>query len=832
MNDATMTMTVPTELRPTDLVLEVQRRRRATAKAKAEVRRRQRRTTALHSAAIIAATVLLACAGKISVDYVRMDRALTSANTLVSDETPESLEQAVTWLSWGLDTDPDAPDGRSMLAFVRAQQAIDGSVSTDEVRAALDGAREGPQTAIARSILAVLEGHPDRAGDMVAELEPDELDTAVLQRALWWVRGQIEVHQLGDPTRIAAAIEAIEASHGAESSWDRTHRVAAALYFRAGRLDEAGARLDEALRLRPADTGVAVDRVLFDAVTRTRLHQTRAKLDTLLQDPSLRPRDAARARLAAGMLALRGGEDNAQTQLNEAYRALHPMDHLARMLALEVALRHHATDLASRWIDSGELPKDVSTAHRAWIALLLDQPSTSLEQLATLPQGPSQVALVQGLALLEQGRNAEAHPFVQYAAHFLPNRPMLWVAQARTDGTLNNAGAAAEKLESIARRHPHTLRVWTGLAEALIAADGGRVPASAEFPLRKALAHEPVPAQAAFLLGLRLRDLSVDDPAKISDAIDSLRRAADLRPWAPTLRETLGLTLADAGDRIEALDLLHSVADAPSTAPGSLLVLAELAAKADRFHDEREQWLESARTRGATVDALLHTQARIDIESTTTEDITRVKGTLEQWLADHPRDIEARLVHVEALRRLGDLDGARASVRAGFRSNRRHPLGRLMLAWAQVEHDAGRDRRAASLAGKGWNNSLHEQRPTNELLDAAKQTIEAWRAVERDGSALLVGRQLTRQVPHRAESWVMRSRTQLATAHPGPACASARRAASLDASFLDAHRALAECSAALGDVQAERTARNDLASLMESAGPEGKTMVASRFSRK
>lgn len=798
-------MTMHPERQPTDLVREVQRRRQTAAEAAQALHRRHRRETILRSAAVVVVALVVGGLGKLTVDTIRVDQVLTTAHQRLVDGTPEDLLLAAVSLEQG----PDDPQAHATLALVRALQAIDGAVPIEAAEVLVAQADDGPEAVVAQGIVAVLRGEFERASAARVEIDPDAPHAPLLRQAQAWVQAGAAVHGLGEPAQLDLALRAIDDARAEASGFDRNVRVAAAVCFRAGRVEEAHQRLEEALGQRPTDLGPKVDQVLYDAVLASDLDAADERARGVLRvGPALAARDASRARLARALIELRRSDDgddgDARAALDRAYGALDPTDHLARVLALEVALSRGAWELAERWVDQGALPELTTRIHRAWIALAKDEVASSLRQLARLPQTHPYVAMVQGLALVEQGRHREASIWLGRAAESFPDRPQLRVAMARTEAAVGDTLLAVERLEAYSRRYPDAARVWTGLAEALArTAEGGHVPDNAESALQRALEQEPYPARAAYMLGLRHQDLAVEDPRKVDEALAMFRKAVELRSWVPEYRETLGRYLAEVGDRDEARRLLEGVADEPSTEPTSLLLLAELAAESAVSlgrppAPEISGWLELAARRGAPADAVIHTHARIALGAGTAEGLVQARSWIEPWLRKHRRDVEARLIHVEALRRSGDIGGARASIRAALRRTRGAPDGRLLLASARVERDAGNERRAVVLAHKGWRQSLRDARPANELLDSAELTIERWHAVDDDGRGRRVARELTRRVPYRAQAWVLRSRVQLEGELAEQACDSARAAVRLEPDLPGALGALAACSTESG----------------------------------
>lgn len=831
----------------TDLVAELYQRKaeaqqaefaRAQQAQQAELarQRKARRRTVITSITLVVILVAAGIAGKLAFDAYRVGTALETAQRHVHEGTPDALANAAASLEHALDIDAEDPAARGTMALVRAQQAIDGATELDAVDAAITGTEGSAELTVATAIAAVLRNDYDGAQTAIAEVEAAGPNAAALRRASAWVRAQIALNELDDPSNLEPAIEVVEAALGEAPGWDRNHRTLAALHFHAGHTDRALELIEQGRELRATDAGLSVDEALYHAVLHRGLGSVETVTTQLLATPTLGEHDAARARLAQAIAAHHDDpDDDTRSGLGEAFDGLPPHDRRARAIALEVALGSGACALAEGWLEGDSMSATTLAIHRAWVDLCEDRVTESLEELAALPQTHPRVARVQALALVEQGRFAEAREWLGRAQEAFPHRPELDVAMARVDAQGKDASKAIERLEALSKDYPDVPRVWTGLAEAKVAATkDGEVPKGAEDALEQALKREAHPALAAYLMGRRLQAVAIDDPRKVPKALEMMRRAVELRSWAPAYRETLGLYLADVGDPDEARTVLESTADAPTTTPATLLRLSELAAQdaAERKQpppSEIATWLALAAQRGAPADAMARTNARIALSSGTSEGVTQARAWISPQLRANPKDLESRLVYIDVLLRTGDLKGARAEARTGLRNTARKREGRLHVALARIELAAGKPRQATGDIYKGWRMVADEPRPANELLEIAAIGIDTWSQIRNYKVPQSIAKGLTRRVPYRAEAWIQRSEVQRKDDEPDKACVSAEKAVSLDDELPEAHLALAECKILLREREAAAKALEKAAEL---TADEAKSKALRRRARK
>ena len=104
----------------------------------------------------------------------------------------------------------------------------------------------------------------------------------------------------------------------------------------------------------------------------------------------------------------------------QAWDELPGWDKLSRTLALEMAMEAGDGERARKWIDEAGLRAPESDIYEAWVKLVEGDIMAALADLAALPQEHPHVALLQGLALVEQNRYAEAQPWLDRADKLLP----------------------------------------------------------------------------------------------------------------------------------------------------------------------------------------------------------------------------------------------------------------------------------------------------------------------------------------------------------------------------------------------------------------------------
>lgn len=786
----------------TDLVAEVHHQH---VEAEQEIVRRRRRRVRRTIVVTILSVALLAglgFAGKLAWDHHRRSRAVDSAHAHLQAATSEDLQSALDDLDESLVVAPGDDESLTMLALVRAHQApLSGDATA--LREALERVPdpEAPAAILARGVAAAVEG--DLAGVQTALDATTELDDErPLRRTRAWLQGVHALARIHELERVPEAIAALEATVS-DDAWVPGHRRLIALQLRAGRLDDARARLQAARSAAPADLGLAVDEALLFAVAAEHEDGVVEVTERLESDERLTPRDRGRARLARALVALREGESgrkNGRASLEAAWDELPAWDLDARDLAIEAALFSGWTERAETWAKSLNLDEEPAAIYRAWIELTEGDVGDSLEQCAKLPQAHPRVAWIQALALVEQGRWAEAGTWIERASAAFPERLTLRVAAARVQAHVADPEAAVEVLEELADDDPGTPRVYTGLGQARLAVAGEKGSTSkAKKALRLALDHEPHPAEAAFLLGTLAERDAADKPAKIDEVIELFDKAAKIDPTTPRYRSNLGRVLAGYGDRARAEEVLRTLPDEPAPAPDDLLLLSRVVIERALRHGEKipredvEGWLTKAAEMGGNPVDLVHERARLELAAGGPEALAQTAANLGALLAQHPKDVSARVMHARALRRLGDLEGARASVREGIRRTLIVLDGRLYIEWAAIEDADGNERRAASLAYKGWRKVVAEPRPADELMILARIVADYWLAIDNTDVPRGVAKALLKRVPTRAEAFAFSARMHHLDGVNDEGCADAKKALELDPELAESHAARAEC---------------------------------------
>lgn len=784
----------------TDLVAEVHNRHVEAAQAAVRNRRRRKVRGVVTTLVTVAVLAGLGFAGKLAWDHHNRDRAVQTARAHLDAGTPGDLEVAAAAIDEGLGVAPGDEESLTLLALVRAHQAALGGDGT-ALREAIDAApdREAHALIAAEGVAAAVDGDIDTVDAVVEKLAAAADDPAIL-RTRAWLQAIAALGRVHDESRIEPAIAALEAVTEGDA-WVPAHRALVALRLRAGRLDAALAHLQTARAAAPGDLGLAVDEALVFAIAGEHEAGVIEVADRLVDDPGLAPRDRGRARLARAIVELRSKDaGSAVDTLERAWTDLPKWDLDARDLAIEAAMFAGDTSRATAWVEELELPDEPAAIYRAWTELGEGHVGESLEHCAKLPQTHPRVAWVQALALVEQGRWEEAGPWIERASAAYPARLELRVAQARVQAHTGDAKKAAEILDEIADDHPGTPRVHTGLGQARLAEAGEDGPTKPVVKaLERALETETRPAEAAFLLGTLAQREVEKKPERVPEVVAMYERAVKIDDSVPRYRTTFGLFLASQGEQARAEEVLRTIVDEPTPTPDALLVLSRVTIeRAIEDGDappkkEIEAWLAKAAEVGAPAAGLTRERARLQLASGDAAALPGVAAELGALLAAAPKDIDARVMHGRALRKLGDLEGARASVRDGIARTLRVLDGRLYIEWAAIDHADGEGRRAASLAYKGWKKVEAEPRPPGELVAHARVVADYWLAIDNTDVPRTIGRELVARAPHRADAFAFSARMSFLDEDAERGCADAKKALELDADLAEAHAAQAEC---------------------------------------
>jgi tetratricopeptide (TPR) repeat protein len=784
----------------TDLVAELHHEHDESIRQLAQRKRAQRRRRVIF---IITGVVLLVVAGvaaKLGFDAYRHARALEAAHEHLDKGTPEDLTAAAADLDRALGIRPQDEEGRALLALVRAHESVI-SGDTAAVHTALEGLDTAPEpeAKLARGMTAALDGDLDAAATILGEL--DAVDGKALRRGRAWLVATLALADPYDDEAVAKGIAALEATVD-EDPWAPGHRFLAALLARAGRMDDALARLTAAREKAASDLGIAADEAVLHALVAQHDDGVVEVTASLIDGAGLSDRARGRAVLARAIVHARRGEDDAQKLRARAWELLPAWDRDSRDLAVTAAFLDGDVETGKKWLDTLDLGDDVVAIYSAWDELLQGDETGALERCAKLDQARPRVAYVQALALAEQQRWAEATPWIDRAETRLGNLVELRVARHRAAAHAGDPKAAIEALDDLADEYPHASRVFTGLGEAHLAqwTDHDKdPPEEATKVLKRALDKEARPAEAAYLLGTIYQHAATAKPSRAGKALEMFAKAVELREGEPRFRIAYGEYLATHGDETVARKVLRPLAEVEPSVGQPLVTLASLEILHARETGKKlpaediEAWLTKAVAGGASADSLVRARVSLALARDPGPVPAAVVAELSALLSANPKDIDSRVLHSETLLRVGDFDTARASLRFGIDKTLKVLDGRLYLAWARVERADKGDRLAASLAYKGWRKAEAEPRPPNELLRFAEETAEMWGDIDNTDVPRTIGQALTKRVPYRAAAWAFRAEAQARDGHGPESCTSADKALELDEKLAASHAARAEC---------------------------------------
>nr|WP_255216184.1 tetratricopeptide repeat protein [Pseudenhygromyxa sp. WMMC2535] len=437
----------------------------------------------------------------------------------------------------------------------------------------------------------------------------------------------------------------------------------------------------------------------------------------------------------------------------------------------------------------------------------------ALEDLAKLPQEHPQVALLQGLALVEQNRWAEAQPWLERADKLLPGRIDVEVARARVEAQVGDPEAAQRKLEALAEEEPFAPRAWTGLGEANLAVawtkpgdeDGQRVrrdepDATALKEARRAfkwaVQRERMPAEAYLQLAEITERKRADDPQLVTEVVDLLAKAVAANPKLPRYAERHALYLAEIGRQVEASEKLEALLDRPGVGYQVPLSLATIALRrfeereVSTLDEDLDRWIELAEERHAPKRDLDLVRGRALLAR---EKPDEALALFQGILATDETDIDARVFQIRALMDKRDRDAALVAVRAGIGALPRNETGRIFLEWAQIMSRGGKRRVAGSHAKTGWSRLSEETGvPIPILLWAADEAIYHLGRDAKPKPAASIGREITALAPTHSDAWVLRANAELRTNRGSDAKASAEKAVELDPNNPRAHDILGQ----------------------------------------
>ncbi|HET6584241.1 MAG TPA: tetratricopeptide repeat protein, partial [Nannocystaceae bacterium] len=731
--------------------------------------------------------------------------------------TADDLRTAAVLYDKSLDRRPGDSIMRAERAMVRAHLWLEFGEDEAAAREALDDApASNPATIIARAALAFGSGDPAAAAAEIAELqEAGDLGDGPVGAEAAWVSSLVEVAEAGDDAeRLGKALEQVDRELVALPGNAALRRIRARLLLQLGKPEDALAELDRARELARAHLGLAADEALFNALLGREWSGVASVADQLLEQGEALPvRDRFNTLLARGVVHVHLGETaEGLARLDEAWAGLPKWDRLAVRLAIETALEAGDAKRARAWLDEAGLPKDETATFGAWAKLVDGDVMAALADLSALPQEDPRVGHLQALALVEQGRFAEAEPWILRTNELLPGRIDIEVAGARVELRVGDAAKLAtakplalRKLQALAEEEPFAPRAWTGLGEAYLLQDDPD-PRKARDALERAIEREPVPAEAMLLLADIWNKKRAADPQSPRKALELLERAVEVNPHLPRYKEQLAYFLADAAQTTRARTLLRELVDEEGIGWRTITKFVQLSAEAGDKKVDYDELLAEAEKLGADPRVVTRERARALLVADDKESVLKAQGQLAALVAQDPKDVEARVLWASTYVRQFDRKEAELAVRRGFPHLPESEHGRLYLAWAEIESRMGKAGVAAPRARSAWLRMLDEDRPASELLVAADLATKLWVRQENKRIATAIAEQLTTRLPYHAEAWTIRARTELATGEAAAARTSADRAIELDPDNPRAHEIRGHCLLRFGQKDKARAA--------------------------
>lgn len=780
----------------------LQLERSVQAKRRAKVRNR-----VLAFVAVVLVLGAVALAVKQLVERRRVETGLSSATEPLAASSVATLEVARTVLESNLEVAAAHPETLGRLALVLTHLHVRGTVSEEDARAAANAAKQAgrPEGPLCEGVLAALAGDFDQARRAYEAAQQSE-DVLILADAAW-LQAVVALGHPYDAAMEDAAVARLEASLE-QRPWAFNLRALATLVARRGDLERALALTQAARELAPEDTGLSIDEAFFKVLKAESVAGALELVDAL--DGAVRGPDAARLSIAKGLAELHEGEPGDGVEaLSDAWKALSPADNDARLHVLEGLLGYGQLSRVRSLRRDVHLGSQADGVVDAWEALVEGRSKEALATLESMPQTLPRVGHLQALALLEQRRYAEAGQWVEFARTRLPDRPDLAVAAARiatvTDG---DRPSALAQLEALADDHPWTYRVWTGLAEARLAALGAEAPEdaareAAHAALRRAIDRETAPAEAAYRLAQELSQRIFDEPEVAGDALAHYKLAAETAPKLGLHRAAYGAFLVQLARAREARAVLIPLTEDPALGAQPLLDVARTSStdallRGTPVDEGVRGWLTEAARRGADPNALELEWARYELARRNPQALEQARTRLAKLVDTLPRNVEVRALYGTSLLSLGELRLAKTSLAEGIRRTLRSLDGRLYVVLARIELAGKQKRRAASLAYKGWRKMVREPGlPVGALLDTAPFVAGLWTDLGQPKAAATIGRGLTLRAPVSPRAWVLRAGIELAGERPGAACTSADKAVELDDALPSGWEVRGDCLMAL-----------------------------------
>ncbi len=759
-----------------------------------DIHRQHRRRLLLRVAKVVGIAAVL---GILVVVFVSLadgrsrGQALDAAQTHALAGGRADLAVAAQVLDGSLLEDPEHGPTLAARAIVAAVQVLEFGADIDEARRwAAQVPEDDANAELVAAFDAFLGGDREAAAAALQRVEePEGLGADYVA----YLRGWIALaNASADPQQLTDAIGIVETELSGRPTHVALGRLLARLLVYAGRADEALPQLDKVRDLARTHMGLAADEALYNAHLGQEPGGVASVADQLLAsgDATLGPRDIAHARLARAVVHVHSGErDQGLAQLRKAWPDLAQWDTLNRQLCVVTALEANAGAQAVAWAKEARLPAAEIAIYQAWATLQTGDVMTALSALADLPQEHPRVAYLQALALVEQGRYAEALPWIERTDQVLPGRIEIEVARARAELHTGNGTVALRKLEALANEEPYAPRAWTGLGQARLAQPDADLRA-VQKAFQRAIDREPVPARAMQGLAHVWQRRAQADPSADSEAkaLALLHKAAEENPNLPEYAEEYGAYLAALAFEPEALARLEPLVGHPATRGETYLLLARL--KIDTgVTDETtiDKLLEEAGERGVSKPALDLLRARRLLAAGSREEVTQAQQMLAIRVAAVPEDIEARQLLAETYVRQHERKTAEQTVRRGLQTLPEDVKGRLYYSWADLEARIGQLRVAAPRSRTAFNRMLAENRPPRELLAAADLAATMWLRQHKDHIALQIVDRLTARLSQHPEAWAIAAHTQLRAGETADARTSAAKALALDEHCALAH---------------------------------------------
>jgi tetratricopeptide (TPR) repeat protein len=772
-----------------------------------DLHRQQRLRVLRRAASITALALVLLLAGlavKFAVDRRARAQSLDLAATAIERGTAQDVAAALQTLEASLAADPSHGPTLAARALARAQLAVEFGEGVDEARAAVEACASLTAPAdvhLARALLAILDGDGARAKEHLAATSDTPVLLPLHRR---WVEGMLaRLEPGGDGSARAAAIAQLQgaAAGDARGATVAERRLLAALLLDGGQADAALSELAKVRELSRTHLGLAADEALFNAALRRELSGVADVAEQLLSGEAgaLAPRDAVHAELARGVVRLQVGElDDGLAEVRGVWPRLAPWEHDLRALALQSVLEAGDGELAKTWLEQAALSPVERSIYEAWGQLARGDVTASLAALAQLPQEHPRVGYLQALALVEQGRHAEALPWIERTERLIPGRVEIDVARARVELRVGDRAAALRKLEALTEQEPYAPRAWTGLGEAHLLQSSDAPPSSAALraaqkAFERALERERIPAEAQLRLAEVWRLKRPGDADAERRALELEAKAVESNGFLPHYRERLAHSLAKVGRSREALALLEALADSPATSAASFVLLADLrltlagAADPAARRTAVDAALEQAKAAGAAPDAITIVRARLAVLEGEREGLEAARDELVPLLAAQPQRVDARVLLVKIYTKLADREGVEREIRLGIAAGPEPLVGRLYLESARFLGKQKKYGLAAARARTAWRSMLDEGRPAAELVEAARITADLWNRQKKERVSLQVVRELTDRLPEVAAAWTVRGAIQLAAGLTAEARASAEKAIDLDDDSARAH---------------------------------------------